>query len=149
MKAINNQLVETIKSVIEKGINTFESRSEVNSLSDIYLFFDEENAVLTVYDDMENILSEKELEDFSELESVSHEEEIVAAAKMAVEKLEKESFFEKGFIYKPFSISLTDSDFIVSEELLFLDDELLKLDDGLLSDLDKDLNNFLQDLMKI
>ena len=48
---------------------------------------------------------------------------------------------------KPFSISLTDEDFVVIEELLFIDDDMLLLDDPLLKDLDADLDNFLAKLL--
>ena len=48
---------------------------------------------------------------------------------------------------KPFSVSLTDEDFSVIEELLFLDDENLRLDDPLLKDLDADLDDFLAKLL--
>ena len=48
---------------------------------------------------------------------------------------------------KPFSISLTDEDFSVIEELLFLDDETLRLDDPLLKNLDADLDEFLSELL--
>ena len=48
---------------------------------------------------------------------------------------------------KPFSVSLTDEDFVVIEELLFLDDEVLRADDPLLKDLDADLDDFLTKLL--
>ena len=48
---------------------------------------------------------------------------------------------------KPFSVSLTDEDFVVIEELLFIDDDMLLLDDPLLKDLDADLDKFLADLL--
>ena len=46
---------------------------------------------------------------------------------------------------KPLSVSLTDEDFVVIEELLFIDDDVLRLDDPLLKDLDADLDDFLSE----
>ena len=48
---------------------------------------------------------------------------------------------------KPLSVSLTDEDFVVIEELLFIDDDMLRLDDPLLKDLDADLDDFLANLL--
>ena len=58
----------------------------------------------------------------------------------------KNSFDAPRFL-KPFSVSLTDEDFVVVEELMFLDDDLLRLDDPLLQNLDKDLDDFLAKLL--
>ena len=55
--------------------------------------------------------------------------------------------FDSPHIMKPFSVSLTDEDFVVIEELLFIDDELLRADDPLLKDLDADLDDFLTKLL--
>ena len=47
----------------------------------------------------------------------------------------------------PLSVSLTVEDFVVIEELLFIDDDVLRLDDPLLKDLDADLDDFLANLL--
>ncbi|MCL2651371.1 MAG: hypothetical protein FWD60_10165 [Candidatus Azobacteroides sp.] len=148
MKEINEQLVSTIESIIRESLNNFETQQEVNSLSDLYLYFDEENASLIAYDDIENKLLESDLDNFAEFSNQSREEEVMDAAKLAVNRLNKERFFDKEYILKPFSVNFVDSDFIVTEELLFIDDETLKLNDSLLANLDKELNDFLKELMK-
>jgi len=144
---VNEQLISAIESAINKGLNKFETQNLTESLSDLYLYFDEENASLTVYDDVENQLVDVELDYFNE-SSESHEREVVEAAKIAVDKLNKAGLFNKDYILKPFSVCLVDADFIISEELVFVDDDTLKLNDGLLADLDKELNEFLKELMR-
>jgi len=144
---VNEQLISAIESAINKGLSQFEAQYSTESLSDLYLYFDEESTSLTVYDDVENQLLNVELDYFSE-PSESHEREVVEAAKMAAERLNKAGLFNKDYILKPFSVSLVDADFIISEELVFIDDETLKLNDSLLAGLDKELNEFLKELMK-
>jgi len=144
---VNEQLISTIESAINRGLSKFETQNLTESLSDLYLYFDEENASLTVYDDVENQLVDVELDYFNE-SSESHEREVVEAAKIAADRLNKAGLFNKDYILKPFSVCLVDADFIISEELVFVDDETLKLNDGLLADLDKELNEFLKELMK-
>ena len=147
MKVTNEQLISAIESAISEGLGKFEVQDSRESLSDLYLYFDEENTNLTVYDDVENQLVDVELDCFSG-SSESHEREVLEAAKIAVNRLHKAGLFNKDYILKPFSVSLVDTDFIVSEELIFIDDETLKLNDSLLADLDKELNEFLKELMK-
>ena len=55
--------------------------------------------------------------------------------------------FDNSCFLQPFSVSLTDENFSVIEELLFLDDENLRLDDPLLKDLDAELDDFLAKLL--
>jgi len=148
MKAANERLISVIESAINEGLNNFEAQEQVESLSDLYLYFDEENASLTVYDDVENQLVVVELDCFDESSGKSPEKEVTVAAKVAADRLNKAGLFDKDYILKPFSVSLVDSDFILSEELVFIDDDTLKLNENLLSGLDKELNEFLKELMK-
>lgn len=145
---MNEQLISLLEGAIQAGLNTFKHQNQEGVLSDLYLYFDEENTNLIIYDDVENQLSEIELDGFSDLSEQSREEELVEAGKIATDRLNKADFFNKDYILKPFSISLIDSDFIIVEELIFIDDETLKLNESLLVDLDKELNDFLKELMK-
>ena len=148
MRTVNENLISAIESAIKQSLSKFEAQNEENSLSDLYLYFDEENTSLVIYDDIENRLINVDLENFTESSGQSREKEIFEAAKTASEKLDKAGVFNKEYILKPFSISIIDSDFIVSEELIFIDNETLRLDDSLLADLDKELNDFFKELMK-
>ena len=70
-----------------------------------------------------------------------------ATLKAVLAVLVTKKVFDNPCFLKPFSVSLTDEDFSVIEELLFLDDENLRLDDPLLKDLDADLDDFLAKLL--
>ncbi len=148
MNERNEQLVLTVESIIKQALEVFESQQDVNFLSDLHLFFDEENANLTVYDDVENKLIEGDLDSFVEFLGQSKVEKIIEAGMEAVNKLNQRGFFDKEYVLKPFSVNFVDADFIVSEELIFIDNELMKLNDPLLADLDQELNDFLKELMK-
>jgi len=148
MKEINEQLVSVIESIVKQALDTFEAQRDANALCDLYLYFEEENISLIVYDDIENQLVESGLDNFAAFPNQSREEEVVDAARVAVNKLNQDGFFDKEYILKPFSVSFVDADFIVLEELIFIDDETLKLNDTLLANLDRELNDFLKELMK-
>lgn len=147
-KKSNESLVSVIGSAIRKSLVEFSSRGSENSLSDIYMRFDAENTVIHIYDDMESHLKQVELENVLENTPDTFEKQIIAASKIVLQALNKEGLFDKEYVFKPFSVNLVDEDFIISEELLFIDNDTLKLDDSLLGDLDKELDDFLKDLMK-
>lgn len=131
-------------SVFEKGLQAslqvFEESSPEGSLSDIYLMLNKETAVLSIYDDMENLLKEIEFEAIPS--------DIVDTFRQSLQKLETEGLFEKEYIFKPFAVSLVDEVFIVDEELIFVDDDTLKLEGNLWTDIEKELDDFLKKLME-
>ena len=85
MKATNEQLISAIESAIKDGLNQFEVQNKANTLSDLYLYFDEENIVLVVYDDVENRLIDIELDDCAEFSGQSYEKRLIEAGKIALE----------------------------------------------------------------
>jgi hypothetical protein len=56
--------------------------------------------------------------------------------------------FEKEYIFKPFSVSLVDKDLVVIEELYFLDDDTVKLNGDIWDNMEKDLDDFLKNLLQ-
>lgn len=151
MNADKNILRSAIKSGIKEALSVFDKKNQGDTLSDVYIRIDEDNSKICIFDDMENLLTEKNIEVWTEDESSDEsllEKVFVKTAKSALQELNKEGAFNKEFLFKPFSINLVDEHFIISEELLFLDDDNLKLDSEALINLDKELDDFLQNLMK-
>ena len=59
-----------------------------------------------------------------------------------------EGAFEKVSVSKPFSFVLEDDNQETIEELFYVDEDLIILNDDLLKDMDKDLDDFFEKLMK-
>lgn len=146
MKVVNKSLVPVLESAIRESIEIFSSGNNENFLSDLYLYYDPEEAVLTIYDDLDNELFSVQLSNYVSESDFS--KQIKNAARFVLRKLNDEQYFEKDFIFKPFSASFVDKEFTVVEELIFIDNDTLKLDGELLAGLDKELDDFLRDLMK-
>ena len=72
---------------------------------------------------------------------------VAASVKAVLTILSTKNIFDAPRYMNPLSVSLTDEDFVVIEELLFIDDDMLRLDDPLLKDLDADLDDFLANLL--
>ncbi len=148
MKNVREELIPILESALKKSLNDFEAAASGNSLSDLYLHLDGENSILTIYDDVENKLLEINLEKEQEDDPEHFEKQLTNTLKQTLLKMEQQHLFDRNFIFNPFAVSLIDDDFIVSEELIFIDDNTLKLDGDLMTNLDKELDDFLKQLMK-
>jgi len=148
MKNVRQELIPILESALKKSLNAFESAASGSSLSDLYLHLDGDNSVLSIYDDVENKLHEINLEKEQENEPEFFESQLLGTLKQVLSNLDQQHLFDKDFIFKPFAVSMVDDDLIVSEELIFIDDDTLKLDGDLMTNLNKELDDFLKELMK-
>ncbi len=147
MSQVSPVLVQSIESAIRESLETFNSRQDGSTLSDLFLYYNTETSDLLIYDDMQQLLATLPLENILDDTSENLENQVVASAKSALHTLRSEGAFQQNFIVKPFSVDFVDDSFIVLEELIFLDDDTLKLDQDLMKNLDKELNEFLKDLL--
>jgi hypothetical protein len=148
MKGTNKSLEVVLKSSVVDSLKNYQLTNEGSFLGDLYICYDEENQTVTFFDDVERELLAINLNDKDIVLNVNSFKEVKVSAKAALKELERETFFEKDFIHKPFTVSMIDCDFIVIDELIFVDDETLKMDEDFWINLDKELNDFLNDLMK-
>lgn len=149
MKSINKALIPILDSAFKKSIENFASENKGNFLSDLYVYYNAEDATLHFYDDVDNEIYCTSLSS-SGIDLLAHDfqKQLRHTAQYVLQKLDGEKFFKKDFIYMPFTVSLVDKDLIVMKELIFIDDETLKLDSNMWSELNKELDDFFDDLMK-
>lgn len=142
-----------MQSVIETfftgAVNKINSDPAGNLISDLYVQVDRETGELELFDDEEHQIEKVVIFDWvnNPEEEDAFNKKAIAVLKGVLTVMTTKNGFDSPRFLKPLSVSLTDEDFVVIEELLFLDDETLRLDDPLLQDLDKDLDNFLADLL--
>ena len=148
MKAINKSLEPVLRSAIAESLKNYERTNDDNFLGDLYLYYDAGNQTLTFFDDVEKELFSLVLNEAPVVWGSDILQEIKDTAKHVLKGLKDEQAFEKEFISKPFTISLVDSDFVVEEELFFLDDHTVKSGGDLWSGINKELDEFLKHLMK-
>jgi hypothetical protein len=140
MKSINKTQVSLLEIAIRESLKNYESKKEVNSLGDLYLYYDNEENILFFYDDVENLLHEVQLPPGEELS--------YNTLRFVAQQLNQANFFDKDYISQPFTISLTDRYFVVTEEIFFLDDDTIKLEGDIWPEMEKELDNFLKDLLQ-
>ena len=110
---------------------------------------DAESGELQIYDDDEHLVEKIVIFNWvnSNEEENAFNKRVAASVKAVLTILSTKNIFDAPRFMKPLSVSLTDEDFVVIEELLFIDDDVLRLDDPLLKDLDADLDDFLANLL--
>lgn len=117
-------------------------------INDLYVQVDPESGELQIYDDNETLLGKIVIFNWiGKKEESDFQGRVIATLKAVLTVLSTKNVFDHDRFMKPLSVSLTDEDFQVVEELLFIDDDLCRLDDPLLKDLDTDLDAFLLHLL--
>ena len=148
-----NANITKVQPLIEKAfvetIDQLTKEESANLVSDFYVQVDAETGELQIYNDAERLMNKVVIFDWvnSPEEEDAFNKKVAAAIKAVLTILSTKNAFDSTRLVKPFSVSLTDEDFVVIEELLFIDDDMLLLDDPLLKDLDTDLDNFLANLL--
>ena len=134
-------LASILEIAIKEGLANYESKEDSNSLGDLYLYHDNEDNLLVIYDDTDHALNKVQFPDDQSFN-------LVHILKQVLQHLGKERFFERDYILKPFTVSLVDKDFIVLEELFFLYDDTIKKNDTIWTNIEKDLDDFLGNLLQ-
>jgi len=148
MNANNTKVKTLIESTFLTVLDKLKSEESV-LVSDLFVQIDRENGELAIYEEGETLIEKNVIFDWAEntQDEAAFKSNIIPMVKAALASLTSQNVFEYSCFVKPFSISLTDEEFTVIEELLFIDDDMLRLDDPLLKDLDNDLDDFLEKLL--
>jgi len=134
-------LASILEIAIKEGLTNYEAKEESNSLSDLYLYHDTEDNSLVVFDDRDNELNKVQLPDEQSFN-------LVHTLRQVLQHEGKGRLFNREYIIKPFTVSLVDKDFVVLEELFFWDDDTVKIHDTLWTNIEKDLDNFIEHLLQ-
>lgn len=149
MSANNAKIQSVLETTFTSAIGKLTADNSNSYYSDLFIQADQESGELQIYDEEEQLLDKVVIFDWvgSTCGEDQFNKQVANTVKSVLTLLVAKNVFDSPHIMKPFSASLTDEDFVVIEELLFLDDELLRADDPLLKDLDADLDDFLTKLL--
>ncbi|GBU08414.1 hypothetical protein AwDysgo_17450 [Bacteroidales bacterium] len=148
MNKMRENMISSLEIGIKQALKNFENNRTENSLSDLYIYFKEENFSLELYDDMENLLKTIDLNRFSKMmSSGSIRKQVVPSIKSALQSMLNKKQFNADYILKPFSVSLVEKDFSIKEELIFIDGDKCIVDGELLPGVNAELDRFLKDLL--
>ena len=145
MKA-NEQTRQQIERAIRKIAEKFPTSDSPSVMTDIHLRVTQETGELMAFDDDDNEITRCVVEQWIDNKDEDFYEQITGVIRRSIEK-EKE-LAEKMGILKPYSFVLENDDKENIAELFVVDDQTVIIDEELMADLDKDLNDFFDKLLK-
>lgn len=145
---LSQQSQACIESLFRKAVSRY--LCDCNSstvLSDIHVQPNPETGELIIYDDDEEVLAEGQIEEFKDYQGVDFYVKVERVFKTILSFLNEQGIFDNLLLLKPYSFVLIDLDKESVAELLLVDDDTLVVDDELLKGLDKELDDFLAELL--
>lgn len=145
MKA-TEQTLQQIERAISKVADKFPPSIEATVLTDIHLRVNQESGELVAYDDDDHEITRSIIEQWIGNKDEDFYESVARPIRKCIEKEKAE--IEKMSILQPFSFVLEDEEKEAVAELYVVDNDTVIIDPDMMQDLDKDLDTFLDKLMK-
>lgn len=146
---VNEKELSLVKKLF-KSIE-LEAQKEANcklSIGDIFVQIDFEKGEVSIFSEQEDQLASTIIYNWVKPEYTTPSDMMIRTLNYAIRELELENFWDNDIFVQPLHISLVDKSFNVLEDLYFLDNDMVVLSEPLLKDLDKDLEDFLKNIMK-
>ena len=138
--------IQQITRIVVKVAEKFPKCEEPILMTDIHLRASQDTGEFIAYDDDENEITRGIVESWIDYK----EDDFYVIVEQTIRKVlenQKETIDAMGLI-KPFAFVLEDDENEHIAELYLVDDNIAIFDTELLKDLDKDLDNFWEELMK-
>ena len=145
MKA-TEQSIQQIERAIDKVADKFPSSVEATLLTDIHLRVNQETGELVAFDDEDKEITRCVVEQWIGNNDDDFFDSISSTLRRCLEK--KHELVEKMSILQPFSFTLEDEDKEPIAELYLVDTDTVIIDPDMMQDLDEDLNEFIERLLK-
>ena len=145
MKA-SEQTIQQIERAIRKIAAKFPPEAEANDMTDIHIRVIQETGEIRAYNDNDEELDRCVVEEWIGNTDEDFYQQVPSVIHKCIENLK--DIVENMSILKPFSLVLEDEDKETVEELYLVDDEMVIINPDLMAGLDKDLDNFLENLLK-
>lgn len=145
MKA-TEQTLQQLERAIRKIAEKFPMSNNTPAMTDIHIRVTQETGELMVFDDDDNEITRCIVEQWIDNKDDNFYEQITSIIRRSIEKQKK--LADNMGILKPYSFVLEDDDKENIGELYVVDDDTVIIDTELMADLDKDLDDFFNKLIK-
>ena len=145
MKA-TEQTLQQIERAIRKIAEKYPTSEEASVLTDIHIRVTQETGELMAFDDDDNEITRCIIEQWINNTDDDFYEQIVSIIRRSLDA--QKALVDNMGILKPYSFVLEDDDKESVGELYLVDDDTVIIDTELMADLDKDLDDFLDKLLK-
>ena len=144
----NESLLKTLSDAINGALKKFRQSEDLSVVTDIYLQPLHDSAVLRIYDDDEE-LAVVSIPQFNDIPEDVFYVEMEKQLRKSLQQIDKLESLETLSIWKPFSFVMVDDDKETYYELMLIDDDTALVSQTLMEGLDKELDDFLSDLLEI
>ncbi len=145
---LNQTSLSQIEKAIKKAVVKYTCGGEQAIVTDIHLQADQGSGELNIFDDDDEELGSTTIEEWTAYEGPDFYKDIEHLLIMVLNNLKDNGEFDNLGILKPYSFVLVDEDKETVAELLLMDDDTLLVNDELLKGLDKELDEFLKNLLE-
>lgn len=145
MKA-TDQTLQQVERALRKVAEKFPSTEEATQLTDIHIRVTQDTGELVVYDDDDTELTRCVIEQWIDNKDDTFYEDVTSTLRSLLNAHKQQ--VEQMSILKPYSFVLEDDDRENIAELYLVDDDTVIIDEELMAGLDKDLDEFLTNLLK-
>lgn len=145
MKA-TEQTLQQIERTINKVADKFPATEEAMMLTDIHLRVNQETGEFVAFDDDDREITRSVIEQWINNIDNDFYEQITSVIRKCIER--HKDIVEQMSILKPYSFVLENEEKDSVAELYVVDDDMVIISPELMADLDKDLDAFLENLLK-
>ena len=145
MKA-TEQTLQQIERTIRKTTDKFPADPNTSVMTDIHVRVFQDSGELITFDDSDEEITRGLVEQWIDNTDDDFYSAIPPIIRKCIEH--QKELVEKMGIMKPFTFVLENDEKEPVEELYIVDDDLVIIDDDMMQDLDKDLDEFLDNLLK-
>ena len=145
MKA-TEQTLQQIERIIRKTADKFPTDPNTSVMTDIHVRAYQDSGELITYDDSDEEITRGLVEQWIDNTDDDFYSAIPPIIHKCIER--QKALVEAMGIMKPFTFVLENDEKETVEELYIVDDDLVIIDDDMMQDLDKDLDEFLDNLLK-
>ena len=145
MKA-TEQTLQQIERAIRKIAEKFPAKDDATLMTDIHIRVTQETGELMAFDDDDNEITPGVVEQWIDNKDDDFYDQLASLILRCLDK--QKSLVEHMGILKPYSFVLEDDDKESAGELYVVDDDTVIIDTELMADLDKDLDDFFDKLLK-
>ena len=145
MKA-TEQTIKQVERTIGKIADKFPHVEEPTILTDIHLRANQETGELVAFDDEDKEITRAVIEQWIGNTDESFYSDITTVIKQCINNYH--TMLEDIAILKPYSFVLENEDKELINDLYLIDDDIMIFDPELMKELDEDLDQFLDNLMK-
>lgn len=137
-----------LEETLKKAICKYTGSCNQAIVTDLHLQPNQNSGEFSVFDDEDEELARTTIKEWTGYEGDAFYENVERIFSTLLNDMKNEGTFDSINILKPYSFVLVDDEKETVAELLLMDDDTLLINDELLKGLDKELDDFLKDLLE-